>query len=61
MGLKDVISKDRSEDMFKELIFEYNKHILKEDITKWVNYKFNRYICEKKIRKIRNLLQSKSL
>lgn len=61
MGLKEVISKDKSEDMFKEIIFDYSKHILKEDIQKWVRYKFNRFKAEKNIKKIQNLLQSKSL
>lgn len=61
MGLKEVISKDKSEDMFKEIIFDYSKHILKEDIQKWVRYKFNRFKAEKNIKKIKNLLQSKSL
>ena len=52
MGIKEVISKDKSEDMFKEIIFDYSKHILKEDIQKWVRYKFNRFKAEKNIKKI---------
>lgn len=32
MGLKDVISKDKSEDLFKDCIYGNSQSILKEDI-----------------------------
>lgn len=61
MGLKEVISKDKSEDMFKDCLYDTSQNILKEDIQKWVRYKFNRFRHEKNIKKIKNLLGSKIL
>lgn len=61
LGLKDVVSKDKSSDLFKNCMYDTSNVILKEDIQKWVRYKFSRFKYEKNAKKIRNLLKSKIL
>lgn len=61
MNFKNIVSKDKSQDLFKDCLYDTSKQILKEDITNWVHYKFKRFTEEKTMRKIENLLRSKIL
>mmetsp|Transcript_37941 Transcript_37941/g.58005 ORF Transcript_37941/g.58005 Transcript_37941/m.58005 type:complete len:116 (+) Transcript_37941:1318-1665(+) len=59
LGLKEVISKDKPDDMFKDIITQHNdEEIISDDIAQWVKYKFNRYKLEKNLKKIRNFMKS---
>ena len=58
MGLKDVLSKDKTQDLFKDLIYVPTNDLVKEDYAKWVSLKFQVYKTEKNLRKIQNLVKS---
>jgi hypothetical protein len=58
-GLKDMISRDKARDMFKDCTRQVANELVKDDVQKWVGYKFKTYKIEKQVRKIRNLLKSK--
>ena len=54
MGLKEVVSKDKTDDLFKDQMYDTSNDLLKDDIQKWVKYKFFRFRYEKNIKKIQN-------
>jgi len=57
--LKQITSKDKPIDLFKDYMTQDNGDLLKEDLQKWVRYKFRRFQLDKNLRKTRNLVQSK--
>lgn len=57
--LKQITSKDKPIDLFKDYMTQDNGDLLKEDLQKWVRYKFRRFQLDKNLRKIRNLVGSK--
>ena len=59
MGLKDVLCKDKTQDLFKDLIYAPTNDLVKEDHKKWVALKFQVYKTEKNMRKIQNLVKSR--
>jgi len=60
-ALKDITSKDKPRDMFKDIMKTVGNELIKDDVQNWVGYKFKRYKLEKNSAKIKNLLQSKNI
>ena len=60
-GLKDITSRDKPRDLFRNLINSLGSELIKDDVQNWVSYKFKRYKLEKNAHKIKNLLVSKQI
>ena len=60
-GLKDITSRDKPRDLFKDLINSVGNELIKDDVQNWVSYKFRRYKLDKNKHKIKNLLASKQI
>ena len=58
-GLKDIICRDTTMDIFKDLFSDNCDSLDKNNVTEWVQYKFLKYKLEKKLRKLRNMVKSK--
>ena len=58
-AFQEAFSKDKSYDLFKDLIDRGDEKLVKEDKSKWVNYKLRLFKLEKNQRKIHNLIKSK--
>lgn len=60
-GVRDVLSKDKPSDLFKDVIDPHDEKFVKEDCNQWVAHKFQQFKLEKNIRKIQNLIDAKQI